>query len=60
MEKINARFIIIDSNQVMFMLLDDEKFHPNYDIGIWVNTEFFAQALEQLFELAWKDMKQVR
>jgi sugar-specific transcriptional regulator TrmB len=60
LENMKARFIIIDSNQVMFMLLDDEKFHPNYDIGVWVNTEFFAQALEQLFELAWKDMKAVK
>jgi sugar-specific transcriptional regulator TrmB len=60
MEKMKARFTIIDSNQLMFMLLDDEKFHPNYDVGIWINTEFFAQALEQLFELAWKDMKPVK
>ena len=60
MDKFKARFAIIDSTQLMFMLLDDEKFHPNYDIGIWINTEFFAQALEQLFELAWKDMKPVR
>jgi HTH-type transcriptional regulator, sugar sensing transcriptional regulator len=60
LDKMKARFIIIDGNQVMFMLLDDEKFHPNYDVGIWVNTEFFSQALEQLFEIAWKDMKQVK
>ncbi|MEK6842547.1 MAG: helix-turn-helix domain-containing protein [Nanoarchaeota archaeon] len=60
LEKIKARFVIIDSNQVMFMLLDDEKFHPNYDTGVWINTEFFASALEQLFELAWKDMKNVK
>jgi sugar-specific transcriptional regulator TrmB len=60
LDKIKARFVVIDSNQLMFMLLDDEKFHPNYDIGVWINTEFFAQALEQLFELAWKDMKPVR
>ena len=59
-DKFKARFAIIDSDQVMFMLLDDEKFHPNYDIGVWINTEFFAQALEQLFDLAWKDMKTVR
>jgi len=59
LQGMNARFVIIDSNQVMFMLLDDEKFHPNYDIGVWINTEFFAKALEQLFELAWKDMKKV-
>ena len=59
-DKIKARFCVIDSNQLMFMLLDDEKFHPNYDIGVWINTEFFAQALEQMFELAWNDMKIVK
>ena len=59
LQEIKARFIIIDSNQIMFMLLDDEKFHPNYDIGVWINTEFFSQALEQMFELAWKNMKKV-
>ena len=60
LEKIKARFTLIDSKQLMFMLLDDEKFHPNYDIGVWINTEFFAQALEQMFELAWKEMKIVK
>lgn len=60
LEKIKARFVIVDSSQLMFMLLDDEKFHSNYDVGIWINTEFFAKALEQMFELAWKEMKAVR
>ena len=59
LQGIKARFVIIDSNQIMFMLLDDEKFHPSYDVGVWINTEFFAQALEQFFELAWKDLKKV-
>lgn len=57
LDKIKARFVIIDGNQIMFMLFDDEKFHPNYDTAVWINTEFFAQALEQMFELAWKEMK---
>jgi len=60
LEKIKARFIIIDSKEIMFMLLDDEKFHPNYDVGVWINTEFFAQALEQMFDLVWKDIKSVK
>ena len=60
LDKMKARFVVIDGTQLMFMLLDDEKFHPNYDVGVWINTEFFAQALEQLFDLAWKDMKAVR
>ncbi len=58
--RIKARFVIVDSNQLIFMLLDDEKFHPNYDVGIWINTEFFAQALEQMFEIMWKELKQVK
>ena len=60
LEGIKARFTIIDSNQLMFMLLYDEKFHPNYDVGVWINTEFFSRALEQMFELAWKGMKSVK
>jgi len=59
-DKFKARFAVVDSNQLMFMLLDDEKFHPNYDISVWINTEFFAQALEDLFDLAWKEMTPVK
>jgi len=60
LEKMKARFIIIDSEQILFMLLNDENVHPNYDVGVWINTEFFAQTLENLFELAWKDMKPIK
>lgn len=56
---LNARFIIVDSEQVMFMLLDDNEVHPTYDLGVWLNTEFFAHALQQLFEIAWKQMKKI-
>ncbi len=52
-----ARFCIVDGKELIFMVLDDTEVHPTYDIGIWVNTPFFASALEDLFELAWKDMK---
>ncbi len=54
---LNARFFVIDGQSVMFMLAHDQEVHPTYDIGVWVNTEFFAQALSQLFELAWKNLK---
>jgi len=52
-EDLRARFVIIDSEQLMFMVLDDDKVHPNYDVAIWLNAEFFAKALEQMFEIAW-------
>jgi len=52
-----ARFCIVDAKELVFMVLDDKEVHPTYDIGIWINTPFFASALEELFELAWKSMK---
>ena len=57
---LKARFMLVDSEQLMFMLLDDKEVHPTYDIGIWLNTEFFARALEGLLEIAWKNFKTVR
>ena len=57
---LSARFLIIDSEQIMFMLLNDEEVHPSYDVGVWINTQFFAQALDQLFAIAWKDFKPVK
>lgn len=52
-----ARFVIVDKKEILFMINDDSDVHPTYDVGIWVNTPFFAAALEELFELAWKEMK---
>jgi len=52
---LNGRFIIVDSEEIMFMLLDDKTVHPNYDVAVWLSTEFFARALEQMFEVAWKE-----
>ncbi len=60
LDGMKARFSIVDSNQIMFMLLDDETTHPNYDVGVWINTPFFAKTMEQLFELSWSKLRQVR
>ncbi len=54
--KMNARFIVVDGKELIFMIMDDKTVHPSYDIGIWVNTPFFASTLAQLFNLAWKEM----
>ena len=58
-DDLRARFVIIDSEQLMFMVLDDDKVHPNYDVALWLNAEFFAKALEQMFEVAWNKFKKV-
>ncbi|MBI2673432.1 TrmB family transcriptional regulator [Candidatus Woesearchaeota archaeon] len=56
-DKLNARFCIVDNKQLMFMVRDDNDIHPSYDIGIWIHTPFFASALSGLFDLAWKEME---
>ena len=56
---LNARFVIVDQKEILFTLMNDEKIHPSYDSGIWVNTPFFASAMSDLFDLAWKDMLRV-
>ncbi|MFT7615512.1 MAG: sugar-specific transcriptional regulator TrmB [Candidatus Woesearchaeota archaeon] len=55
-----GRFILVDDKEMMFMILDTSEVHPTYDVGIWVNTPFFTQAIRNLFELAWKEMKKVK
>lgn len=53
---IKGRFCLINGSEAIFMLLDDNIVHPSYDIGIWVNTKFFANAFEKIFDSKWKDM----
>lgn len=54
---IDARFCVIDGKDVMFMVVDDKNVHPSYDIGIWLNTPFFANALEGMFETSWNGLE---
>ncbi len=54
-----GRFCVVDGKELVFMVMNDQDVHPTYDVGIWVNTPFFANSLKQLFELAWLDMEEV-
>lgn len=47
---LKARFCIVDSKSILFMLADKSE----EEIGIWINSEFFASALKSLFEMAWQ------
>ena len=55
---INARFCIVDGKELLFMVLHDEEIHPTYDVGIWVNTPYFASAMENMFDNSWKNMQE--
>lgn len=52
-DRVKARFVIVDGKQMTFNLMDDKDASPAYDVGIWVNTEFFAGALKNMFEQVW-------
>ena len=56
-DKMTARFCVIDGRELIFMVMDDADVHPTYDIGVWITTPFFAGALNSMFDLAWKDLE---
>ncbi len=53
MDTVRSRFFVVDNKEVCFALLDDDKAIPSYDIGIWLNSPFFAQTLQKMFESVW-------
>jgi sugar-specific transcriptional regulator TrmB len=57
LENTRARFCVVDGDELMFMMLDDEKVHPTYDAGVWVNTDFFANAVDKMFDNTWDCLK---
>ncbi len=57
--KLNGRFAIVDSHQLMFMLLDDKTVHPNYDVAVWLSTQYLAEALKGMFEQTWGEFTPV-
>jgi len=50
---IDARFAIIDGKHAVMMVLNDKELHPNYDIGIWLNSQPIATAMNNMFENMW-------
>jgi HTH-type transcriptional regulator, sugar sensing transcriptional regulator len=56
-DSIRGRFCIVDSKDMMFMVLNDEEVHPTYDVGVWVQTPYFASAVQNMFDKNWSSMK---
>jgi sugar-specific transcriptional regulator TrmB len=52
-----SRFMVVDGKDLTFMVMDDEKVHPSYDLGLWVKSPFFAASMEKMFDHMWPDMK---
>jgi sugar-specific transcriptional regulator TrmB len=54
---LEGRFILIDGKHAIMMVLNDKELHPNYDIGIWLNSQPIASALNTMFENMWDKYK---
>lgn len=51
---IDAKFFIIDRNQILFYL---SKESTNEDQAVWLNSEFFARSFSSLFDVALNSKK---
>lgn len=51
--ELDSRFFISDKKQILFML-SPNSLHDNNDVGIWLNSEFFANSLVAMFNLIFK------
>lgn len=49
----NSRFVLVDGRELVFMVNHDKNTHEASDVGIWVNTPFFAGALKNMFNFIW-------
>jgi HTH-type transcriptional regulator, sugar sensing transcriptional regulator len=53
MPDIKYKYSMVDGKEMLFMLTGDDTLHPDFEVGIWMNTEFFTKALQDLFEIKW-------
>jgi len=58
-DAVKSRFMVIDNKELLFMLLDDKDVHHSYDVGVWVNTNFWASTIGNFFNTEWKSMKPI-
>jgi len=58
-DKLSARFCMIDGKETLFMMMDDEKVHESYDTAVWVDSPYFTKALESLFNQTWDGLQKV-
>ena len=53
----DARFVIVDGKDIVFMVNHDKEVHESADMSIWVNSPFFSSAMKNLFNTAWQNKK---
>lgn len=41
----NARFCVVDNNQITLLLTDDKTVHPSYDLAVWMHSPYLAKTI---------------
>lgn len=54
-KKINGRFLIIDNEEILFMVKPLNEKDDDRENAFWINSFYFASSLAYLFELAWRN-----
>ncbi len=49
----NARFAIIDGKHSVMLTQNDTDLHPQYDMGVWLNSQPMSSALGHMFNHVW-------
>lgn len=52
-KNINSRFLIVDKQEILFIINPNNKYE-DFDHGIWINSDYLANSLGYMFELAWR------
>lgn len=52
-DKVDARIILRDGEEMIFSLFPHEEVHHLYDNAVWVHSPYFVKAMSQMFENVW-------
>ncbi|HLE06245.1 MAG TPA: helix-turn-helix domain-containing protein [Candidatus Nanoarchaeia archaeon] len=44
-EEPTARYCVVDDREALLLLLNEDKVHPNYEVGVWLNSETISKVL---------------
>ncbi|MBS3149336.1 TrmB family transcriptional regulator [Candidatus Woesearchaeota archaeon] len=57
--KMNARFVLIDGKELVFMISDDQDVHESYEVAIWIKSPFFVNAVDFLVGMSWAKLPRI-
>lgn len=53
----DARFVVIDGKQTVMLTQADRDLHPQYDLGVWLNSQPMSTALNHMFNQVWEGLQ---